>query len=1066
MEHLIADSGLQFITTEAEFNPSEPLRLPSGKMLRYSFFETEDPFTGRILFDLLYNHVDENVWIPVKELRDAGKISVHGGGIEDVDESGVPRMGEEVSSMLFTTYTDNDDSIVNINSFESYRVGLPDNPAEKVPALELLLDKWLPMPMFETDNAGHTLGLPYGWCRVKIRRLGPGSAKGSFRYHFTWAFDTTTSADPLSVYSPTFANQSGVDKKEFALCNRPDALFGFLSVAPDCNQISQYIATLLGINPDQIAHHRYKYLAYYIYLISFIGRVGAAPSVALYNPDPATDIPVDMVLDIGNSRTCGVLFEDGDFTKSVMLELRDLSRPWITYNEAFDMRLVFRRADFGNDLILPDDLFNWKSIVRIGREAKDLVYKSIEDPGLSERATNYSSPKRYLWDDKPSQERWEFLITETDPFNVSVDKNIFLKNFTDMFDERGRFISADRVADDSFSIFDMPDNSDCHYSRSSMMTFVMIEVLNQAISQINSPYYLSKHGARDLRRRLRRVIVTSPTAMPMTEQIALRRSMVNAIECLRRCNQHLAEIEVTPSPEALAARKDFDEFDDRAPRVWSYDEASACQMVYLYGELAERYENDVESFFNAKGHRRPEFEEEGYDRNSLTIGSIDIGAGTTDIMICSYKYEGEGTPRIVPVPHFYDSFYIAGDDILHAIVQRVVIDGPATGIPDMGSIKSALEARMLAMTDDELRNLPCNQAKFTDVYRRKIEDIVGTHSPERRAELIKYLCSILLRDFFGRDSAMMSFKDRVARVDFNTQISVPIAQMMMDLLRLKRPSRVYTYDEIFHSSKPSAHLLRHFAEHFGFAFEELSWRFEPDTIASIVRSTMEPLMKQLSILLHAYHCDILVLAGRPTSIEAIPDLFLKYYPLAPDRIIRLGDYRVGNWYPFADGNGYFYDQKSVVAVGAMIGNLAGSTGFNGLSIDFSRMIKEMHSTANYVGFFNAKTAQVRESILTPTRSNASATIALFPAYLGTKQFDSPLYQARPIYCVNLTGKATLPVRVTFTRSFRDDREKVEIDEATDAQGNTIPKSAIEIVAQSLVDDGKHWLDKGEFDLSL
>ncbi|MDE5969062.1 MAG: virulence factor SrfB, partial [Muribaculaceae bacterium] len=160
------------------------------------------------------------------------------------------------------------------------------------------------------------------------------------------------------------------------------------------------------------------------------------------------------------------------------------------------------------------------------------------------------------------------------------------------------------------------------------------------------------------------------------------------------------------------------------------------------------------------------------------------------------------------------------------------------------------------------------------------------------------------------------------------------------------------------------------------------------------------------------------------------------------------------------------DHKSVVAVGAMIGNLAGSTGFNGLSIDFSRMIKEMHSTANYVGFFNAKTAQVRESILTPTRSNASATIALFPAYLGTKQFDSPLYQARPIYCVNLTGKATLPVRVTFTRSFRDDREKVEIDEATDAQGNTIPKSAIEIVAQSLVDDGKHWLDKGEFDLSL
>lgn len=1054
---LIADTGIQFITTETEFNASEPLRLPSGKTLRYSFVESVDPFTGDTEFDLLYNHPDENVWIPVKDLREASKLELLPNGLEELDDSGVPRMVEGESSMMFRTYADDDDETINISSFESYRVSDPADRREKVPAIELLLDKWLPMPMYEVDEAGNTMGVPMGWCRVMISRIGEGTSKGTARYRLTWALDTRTADNPLSVYSPAFMDGESV--KHFELCNRPDVLFSFLSITPDNDQFSQYIASLLRIKPDQLTVQRYKYLAYYIYLINFIRKIGASPRVALYNPPAETDVPVDMVLDIGNSRTCGVLFENGDFTKSVMLELRDLSRPWVSYNEAFDMRLVFRRADFGNDLILPEDLFNWKSIVRVGTEAKNLVYRSIEDPGLSERATNYSSPKRYLWDFEPSRERWEFLITEDDPFNVRMAKDIFLKNFTDMFDERGKFSENA----DTLSVFDMDENSDCHYSRSSMMTFVLVEVLQHAIAQINSPAYLDKHGLRDLRRSLRRVIITSPTAMPRKEQITLRQSLVDAIKAMRRCNPKIGEIAVTPSPESLKITDDFDMIDRRE---WSYDEASACQMVYLYAELAERYDNDVERFFTTKGHVKPTQEGDSADRPTLTIGSIDIGAGTTDIMISSYSYEGEGTSRIVPVPEFYDSFYIAGDDILRSIVRNVVIEGGETGLPDMGSIHSALTARLLAMTDEELMALPCVKAKFTDVYRRRVDDIVGCHSPERRKEMVRYLASLLVRDFFGRDSAMMSFKDRMARVDFNTQISVPIARKMMDLLRLERPSRVYSYDEIFADSTPSAHLLRHFREHFGFDFSELGWRYDPEVISGIVRSTMEPLMKQLSILLYAYRCDILVLAGRPTAIAAIPDLFIKYFPLSPDRIIRLGDYRVGNWYPFADGQGYFYDQKSVVAVGAMIGNLASAEGFHGLSIDFTEMIRRMKSTANYIGLYNDKTGQVKESLLTPQRSSATANVAVFPQFLGAKQFDSPMYQARPIYSINLGGNATLPVRVTITRSYHDDREEVTIEEATDSRGNTLPKSAVKIVQQSLVDDGKHWLDKGEFDLSL
>jgi hypothetical protein len=289
---------------------------------------------------------------------------------------------------------------------------------------------------------------------------------------------------------------------------------------------------------------------------------------------------------------------------------------------------------------------------------------------------------------------------------------------------------------------------------------------------------------------------------------------------------------------------------------------------------------------------------------------------------------------------------------------------------------------------------------------------------------------------------------------------------MMDLLRLKRPSRVYTYDELFPTLKPSHHLLDHFYNHFGFRLEELTWRFDPERIAAIVRSTMEPLMKQLSILLYAYKCDILVLAGRPTSIDAIPELFIKYFPMAPDRIIKLNDYRVGNWYPFADGQGYFYDQKSVVAVGAMVGYIASTTGFNGMVIDFKEMIRKMKSTACYIGFYNSKTQLVKESLLTPTKSNVSVNVPVFPAFLGCKQFDTPIYQARPLYGLYSHALNGSPLRITLSRSYQDDREVLAIEEVSDALGNSIPKSSIELIEQSLVDDGKHWLDKGEFELSL
>ena len=352
-----------------------------------------------------------------------------------------------------------------------------------------------------------------------------------------------------------------------------------------------------------------------------------------------------------------------------------------------------------------------------------------------------------------------------------------------------------------------------------------------------------------------------------------------------------------------------------------------------------------------KGHVRPELAEQGYNDKSLTIGTIDIGAGTTDIMICSYQYEGTGATRITPEPLFWDSFYLAGDDILRNLVQNVVIEGKDVGTPNLGNISSALTSRIINMADTELKAMPCLD---NIVYRTKVNDICLTDDDEEKKEKKIAFASNLIHDFFGTDSSMMGFKDRRCRNDFNTQISVPIAQKMLELLRTHRPSKLYSYDELFPDVKPAEYLLNYFEHHFGFRFEELSWRFNPDEIADIVKSTMEPLMKQLALVFYTQHCDIIVLAGRPTSLDPITELFIKYIPTSPDRLIRLNDYRVGSWFPTADGQGYFYDQKAIVAVGAMVGYRASHSGLKGLVLDFCQMIKKMKKGNELLKFNYAK----------------------------------------------------------------------------------------------------------------
>ena len=100
-------------------------------------------------------------------------------------------------------------------------------------------------------------------------------------------------------------------------------------------------------------------------------------------------------------------------------------------------------------------------------------------------------------------------------------------------------------------------------------------------------------------------------------------------------------------------------------------------------------------------------------------------------MICSYEYDGQGCSKITPSPLFWDSFYLAGDDILRNLVQNVVIEGKEHHQPNLGNLTGALTARICAMSDNELLALPC----LDNVgYMTKVNDIWMTANEEEKKE--------------------------------------------------------------------------------------------------------------------------------------------------------------------------------------------------------------------------------------------------------------------------------------------------------------------------------------------
>lgn len=916
--------------------------------------------------------------------------------------------------------------------------------------LDIFKNEWLPVPFFKKDVGGNSILSALDWCRMKL--IPARDEEGNEYFELVVVFDTTTT-EQGDINGPSFFG--GETIQSYEICNNPDLLLEYCNIEDQLGKpwVRDYIAKLIHGSKDNVPEDfpTFKYLGYYIYLMKYLQVNNLLPEVNLLNNQTDSYIDIDVVMDIGNSRTSCLLFDSSDkanpFSKVLELKLQDLSHPLHDYQESFDMMLAFHKPSFG-EFRYGETRFKWPSFVRLGKEAKKLIYASENEliTGV-EKITYHSSPKRYLWDSKPNTSQWEYVQLNGE----TGDSQVWLEGI------------SQQLKSDGTLCLDGEFGNMSSFSKKSLMTFVFLEILTQAYGQINSNEFREEHGDISTPRRLRRIVISCPTGMPLKEQIALRESAENAAIMLERFykktstnddfslkahKKHMI-IDVIPSVESLKTKDTF----VGAPKDWMYDEATCSQLVFLYSEISRRYLNDAKSYFDIYGKTGT-----GVEKSSLTIGSIDIGGGTTDLMINNYSYEQNGNTVLTPSPQYWESFNFAGDDLLKAIIEKVIISGPI----DNGRYEG-----------------------FSGVIKNKIIESGNRHPTDL---LIKY---------FGPNHAGINFTGRKMRKDFNIQISVPVAEKFLQLTRDKAPKQELTFDDIFpdRDLRPQQKILDHFRSHFGFGFEDLIWKFKAEKINEIIEEVFEPLIKDLSILLFAYKCDFVILSGRPTTLHKIEELFQRFYSVSPDRLISLNNYRVGIWYPF-QRSGYFTSQKSIVTVGSMIA-LLGSTldNLGSFRLNMDKLKENIKSSANYFGVYDNNRGYIRDVFLDKDGNTGEIQLAGLPVQLGAKRISNKSYPGKALYeiCINeerikesirrrgITQansinveleriqtdiRKSFPYTFVIERDHATDKEELRLVSVSDSENNEASNARFELKFKTLPDESDYWLDTGVFELGI
>ncbi|MEQ8785974.1 MAG: virulence factor SrfB [Pirellulaceae bacterium] len=688
------------------------------------------------------------------------------------------------------------------------------------------------------------------------------------------------------------------------------------------------------------------------------------------------------------------------------------------------------------------ETFQDLSQIRMGREAHDLSLVMRTD---GEVRTSLSSPKRYLWGKDAS---W------LDGANwYMADPNGRYDNDRHAATLRGpllRYLSEDDRIDEPNADYDEFPSKPTHAPRVLMMG-AMYEILAQAYVYINSPTYRRTAGEPHRMRRLRSVTLTYPSGMILTERQELQRQAQKAVYLFHTTTGKMQDL----PPEFNL----------------SIDEASAVHLTYMWSEIQKlgkkpslwfqlmgrsetptevQAENDAadggdeaEEAAPVKrpaGRRRSKVGGRRGGRGAATaqagrgkptlpevrIACIDIGGGTSDLMIAKYTCEAHsGGDRVVGETLHRDGIYLAGDHLVKRLLECIIVP------------------------------------QFADANGLEDHDVLRLFGPEVPGSN---------REF------------RAQRINWINRLFVPLAQQYLEFA-----VDVVEDEEISHTNPDLVapevveSLQATIDQHWGTGHyqvnQPLQLYFDQEDFEDIVDEVFGDLILDFCESIVEHQADVVLLAGLPTKLRAIQELVQQYLPLPNSRIIPMFNRYVGTWYPYQNPDhmnpGVIVDPKSTVVVGAAV---EFSARFGMLSQFKFRMKDEAAKQSYFWGVMTESRIDEQKILFDsipqdeqrPSRESHVLSVSDRRLVIGRKRRASDDAQATPVYVIKVhVGQrlGEIDVDVTLTRTLGPEgEEQLEVTEVTgDVAGEPAELGGNVTFEWRTLADERYYLDTGGLD---
>ena len=933
--------------------------------------------------------------------------------------------------------------------------------------LDTFFDQWVPLPILRVRDMKRPDGEPMfemgpsNWARCRLVRPKDGSQN----VRVILVFDTTVEEPPQG------------EERYFALSPNDVAANAVFSLAWHVRDNTWFLNSpwvdrwLFSLRESWLAESRRRpgdspfvmeYLANYLTFLDMLRRVLPDTRVRVINPDRDTPVDVDLILDIGNSRTTGILVETPpqrvtNLNNSYLLQIRDLSEPENIYTEPFATRVEFAEAFFGDDAYSKlsgrrSPAFPWPSAVRMGPEAARLSTRAK----CAEGTTGMSSPKRYLWDERIWKPTWRFNTGGS--YEPMVTRGSFAKQVNHMGTPLSSFDDPSIARNPLYREQEREIAFESQFTRSSLMMFLMGEVIIQTLVTINSPAQRGRRELSDLPRRLRRIVFTVPSGMPIAEQRIYRRWVNFAV---RTVWQALGweEWYTPPRSRQQPDRRDY----RQSPETrCSWDEASCTQLVYLYNEIVHKFHGDAHHFFRLAGKERPAYS----PYPSLRVASIDIGGGTTDLSIATFSLDNDesSTARVRPHLEVRDGFNVAGDDILRSVINDCLLTAIAKAASDQG-IESTRHLLGECFGRDVIDNSQENR-NLRAQFARQLAAPVGLallSAYEKSDPLHGSAMTFTLREFFDIPLDPWSDAEEEPNRSLPFDKAPPPSKAVVDYV-----------EKAVHKAAPSS----------AFSLMDVPVTLSPAVIENSIQNTMTRILSDLCEVIHIYNCDALLLSGRPSKLRGVINTVLSRLPVPVDRIVPMCEYRVGRWYPFVDHLGMITDPKTTVSMGAILCALAEGH-LEGFS--FAASALALSSTARYIGEIDTNAQLTNPKVwfevdVTSGKEQDLEKEIQFtgPLSVGFRQFPIERWPTTRFYLLDfateedrrLASGGKLPYTVTlrflqrgvdeYTAQGEQDEGELSILSIVDSQGNEPRggRKAIEVRLQTLPLDEGYWLDTG------